>query len=90
MGNRIKKENLDLLLGYNKKLSRSEISEILGVTDSLARTYRGILDNFDLIDSIKPKEENRVLVIGDLHAPLFWMDTLNFVLRLKISICVTH
>lgn len=82
MGNRIKKENLDLLLGYNKKLSRSEISEILGVTDSLARTYRGILDNFDLIDSIKPKEENRVLVIGDLHEPF----TLDGYLEFCVSI----
>lgn len=83
MGNRIKKENLDLLLGYNRKLSRSEISEILGVTDSLARTYRGIMDNFDLIDAIKPKEENRVLVIGDLHAPFVLDGYLEFCIGIK-------
>lgn len=83
MGNRIKKENLDLLLGYNKKLSRSEISDILGVTDSLARTYRGILDNFDLIDAIKPKEENRVLVIGDLHEPFTLDGYLEFCVEIK-------
>ena len=83
MGNRIKKENLDLLLGYNRKLSRSEISEILGVTDSLARTYRGIMDNFDLIDAIKPKEENRVLVIGDLHTPFTLDGYLEFCVGIK-------
>lgn len=83
MSNRIKKENLDLLLGYNRKLSRNEISEILGITDSLARTYRGILDNFDLIDAIKPKEENRVLVIGDLHAPFVLDGYLEFCVSIK-------
>lgn len=71
MGNRITKENLDLLLGYNKKLSRSEISSILGVTDSLARTYRGILDNFDLIDAVEVKKSTikTYVVSGCWHIP---------------------
>lgn len=83
MGNRITKENLDLLLGYNKKLSRSEISSILGVTDSLARTYRGILDNFDMLDTTRPTEENRVLVIGDLHEPFALDGYLEFCVEIK-------
>lgn len=83
MGNRIKKENLSLLLDYNRKLSRDEIASILGITESLARTYKGILDNFDMIDAIKPKEENRVLVVGDIHAPFTLDGYLEFCIGIK-------
>ena len=47
MQNRIDKKSLNYLLGLDKKVSRREISEMFGITDSLARTYKGILDNID-------------------------------------------
>lgn len=49
MGNRIKKENLDLLLGYNESLSRGKIQELLNVSDSEARDYKAIVDNYPTI-----------------------------------------
>lgn len=49
MGNRITKENLDLLLGYNEPLSRGKIQDILNISDSDARMYKSIVDNYDLI-----------------------------------------
>ena len=58
MQNRIDKKSLNYLLGLDKKVSRREISEIFGITDSLARTYKGILDNIDLL-SVPDKEENK-------------------------------
>lgn len=67
MGNRIKKENLDLLLGYNKVLSRPEISDILGVTDSLARTYRGILDNYDILFQSEPEVSDNEIIVENVR-----------------------
>jgi len=66
MGNRIKKENLDLLLKYNRTLSRTEISEILQVTDSLARTYRGIMDNYDVIFEKEPEIGDSEIVLENV------------------------
>lgn len=71
MSNRINKKDLDLLLSYQKTLSRTEISEILGVSESLARTYRGILDNFDQIDPIEIRKSQikTYIVSGCWHVP---------------------
>lgn len=78
MSNRINRKDLDLLLSYKKRLSRLEISEILGISESLARTYRGILDNIDLFDTYDTKTDRSVLVIGDLHAPFIIDGYLDF------------
>lgn len=67
MGNRIKKENLDLLLSYNRTLSRAEISEILQVTDSLARTYRSIMDNYDIIFDKEPSLNDNEIVAENVR-----------------------
>jgi metallophosphoesterase superfamily enzyme len=78
MSNRINRKDLDLLLSYQKKLSRTEISEILGVSESLARTYRGILDNVDVLGFDDEVKDRNVLVIGDLHAPFILDGYLDF------------
>lgn len=49
---RINKESLDTLLGYGKKLSRSEIMSILNISDGEARTYHGILENTDILTEV--------------------------------------
>lgn len=51
MANRIKKENLDLLLAYSESLSRGRIQEILNISESDARMYKAIVDNYDLLVS---------------------------------------
>jgi predicted nucleic-acid-binding Zn-ribbon protein len=45
----IKRESIDLLLGYNESLSRTEIASILGVSESVARAYKEIIDNYSII-----------------------------------------
>lgn len=49
MSNRINKQDLDLLLSQNKKLTRYEIMQLIGVTESMARTYYGIIENIDVL-----------------------------------------
>ena len=63
----VNKESLNLLMKDGKKLSRSRIAEILGVSDSAARDYKALLDNMPLLMS--GENGRNVLIIGDLHLP---------------------
>lgn len=83
MSNRINRKDLDLLLSAGKKLSRYDIMEMIGVSETDARAYKGIVDNWDLLSNSSSKEENRVLVIGDLHEPFTLDGYLEFCLEIK-------
>jgi len=83
MSVKVTKENIDLLLGYNQKLTRDQISQILGLPEGHARVYKGIVDNYSVItkESLKPSvdmSERRVLVVPDLHAPFVLDGFLDF------------
>lgn len=45
----IKRESIDLLLGYNESLSRTEIASIIGCSESTARALKAIVDNYAII-----------------------------------------
>lgn len=49
MSVKVTKENIDLLLGYNEKLTRERIAQILGLPEGYARVYKAIVDNYDII-----------------------------------------
>lgn len=49
MSVKVTKENIDLLLGYNQKLTRERIAQILGLPEGHARVYKAIVDNYDVI-----------------------------------------
>jgi len=88
MSVKVTKENIDLLLGYNQKLTRDQISQILGLPEGHARVYKGIVDNYSVIikESVKSSENtsgNRVLVIGDLHEPFTLDGYLEFCVGIR-------
>ena len=64
MSNRINRKDLDLLLMSSSPMTRLEIANKLGITESLARTYKGILDNIDVIVDI-PEVDKEIIEAND-------------------------
>lgn len=78
MSVKVTKENIDLLLGYNQKLTRDQISQILGLPEGHARVYKGIVDNYSVITkeslkegeiNVKLEEIKTYVVSGCWHIP---------------------
>ena len=71
MSNRINRKDLDLLLSAGKKLSRHDIMEMIGVSETDARAYKGIVDNWDLLESGDAKSDDvrTYVVSGCWHVP---------------------
>lgn len=78
MSVKVTKENIDLLLGYNEKLTRERIAQILGLPEGHARVYKGIIDNHSIITkeslkegeiNVKSEEIKTYVVSGCWHIP---------------------
>ena len=49
MGNRINKQDLDLLLSQNRSLTRYDVMNLINVSETIARDYKAIIDNADVL-----------------------------------------
>jgi hypothetical protein len=78
---KINQEDLRKLLALDRRLGRGSIQEILGVSETVARTYLGIVENWEEINN--KKEGRRVLTIGDLHEPFTLEKYLAFCISIK-------